>query len=359
MSEGRYDRALTHFNRVIELKGSRADGALYWKAFAQNRTGQRAEALTTIAELSKSYPNSRYLKQAKALEVEVRRDIGQPVRPQDQSDDELKMLALQGLQHQAPEQAIPMLEKVLEGTASPGVKRRAMFVLAQSDSPRAREVLKNYAKGSSTPELQTQAIQYLGVHGESASRAALAEVYASTGDVDVKRRILRAFMAAGEKDRLWQAAQTEQNPELRLEAVRQLGHMGAHQELWQLYQKESSVDVKRQVLRAMYSSGQNERLVDIAKSEQNPDLRREAVRGLGMMRSEKTTDALVQIYSTDRDPAIRRAVINALFVQENATALVALARKEQDPAMKKELVQRLSNMDSKVATEYLIELLGK
>ena len=101
------------------------------------------------------------------------------------------------------------------GTSSRKVKQRALFVLAQSKSPRAREVLRNYAKGSSTPELQSQAIQYLGVHGGPESRTVLAEVYSTTTDVDVKRRILRAFMVAGEKDRLLTAAQSEKNPELR------------------------------------------------------------------------------------------------------------------------------------------------
>jgi hypothetical protein len=38
---------------------------------------------------------------------------------------------------------------------------------------------------------------------------------------------------------------------------------------------------------------------------------------------------------------------------------VTLARQEQDSTMKKELVSRLSNMRNKVATDYMIELLGK
>ena len=162
----------------MELKGSKADAALYWKAFSQNRLGQRTEALATIAELSKNYPNSPYRRQATVLEAEVKRDIGQPVRPQDSADDEVKLMALQALQNTAPEEAVPMLEKVLEGTSSRRVKQRALFVLAQSKSPRAREVLRNYAKGASTPELQSQAIQYLGVHGGPEARAVLAEVYA-------------------------------------------------------------------------------------------------------------------------------------------------------------------------------------
>jgi HEAT repeat protein len=77
------------------------------------------------------------------------------------------------------------------------------------------------------------------------------------------------------------------------------------------------------------------------------------------MGGKETGTALVEIYTTDKDPAIRQAVIQALFIQNNAESLVALARKEQDPAMKKEIVQKLSLMHSKVATDYLLELLNK
>jgi HEAT repeat protein len=253
---------------------------------------------------------------------------------------------------------MPILEKLLEGTSSPKVKQRALFVLAQSKSPRAREVLRNYAKGSSTPELQSQAIQYLGVHGGPEHRALLAEVYGTTTDVDVKRRILRAFMVAGEKDRLFKAAQSETNPELRAEAVNQLGNMNAHEELWQLYQKESSIDVKRRIIRSMQQGNSIDRLVELAKSEQNPELRRDAVRSLGVMRSARTGDVLTQIYASDSNVDVKKSAINALFIQENATALVALARKEQDNNLKKEIVGRLSNMRNKIATDYMLELLG-
>ncbi len=359
MTDSRWDRAASGFARVAALKGSRVADALYWKAYSQNKLGQRAEALTTIAELTKGYPNSSYVKQARALEMEVRQSAGQAPRPQDQADEDIKLLAIQALQQADSEQAVPMLERILQGTASPRLKERALYVLAQSDSPRAREVLKNYAKGSSTPELQSRAIQYLGIHGGSESRAVLGEIYAGSNDVDLKRRILRAYMVAGERERLWKAAQGEQNPELRAEAVRQLGVMGAHEELWQLYQKESSVDVKKQVVRAMFVGGHADRMIDLAKSEKNPELRREAVRSLGLMGSKKTGDPLVQIYSTDRDPEIRKTVVNALFLQDNAAALVGLARKEDDINLKKEIVQKLALMHSKIATDYMVELIGK
>ena len=146
IDQGKYDRAIERFTDVVSMKGSRADGALYYKAWAQNKAGQRAEALATIAVLAKDYPKSRYLTEAKALEAEVRRSSGQPVRPESESDEELKLLAIAALQNSDPEKAVPLLEKLLQGPASPRVNSRALFVLAQSDSPRSREVLKNIAK---------------------------------------------------------------------------------------------------------------------------------------------------------------------------------------------------------------------
>lgn len=356
--EGRYDRAVTNFSRLADLKSSRADAALYWKSYAQNRLGQRAEALATIAELTKGYPTSQYLKQARALEVEVRAQAGQPVRPDAQADEELKLIAINALAQSNDPQALPLLENILNGNASPRVKSQALFVLAQLNNPKAREILRNVAKGSTIPELQARAIQYLGVHGGAENRAMLAEIYASSNDVDVKRRILRAFMTAGDRDRIFAAAQNEKTPELRLEAVRQLGNMGASEMLWQMYQKETSPDVKRQIISALQVSGNATRMIELAKTEKDPDLRRAAIRNLGVMGSKAAGDTLVELYNSETDAANRRTIINALHSQNNATALVALARKEQDLVMKKEIVQRLANMgDNKVARDYMLELL--
>jgi HEAT repeat protein len=356
LDSSRWDRAVSSFDRVIEMKANKADAALYWKAYAQNKQGQRPEALGTINILVKDYPKSRYLSDAKALEVEVKGRSGQ-VNPADETDEDMQIMAVNALQNS--EDAIPILQKILQGTRSPRLKSRALFVLAQSSSPKAREVLVNIAKGNGNPDLQMKAVQYLGIHGGRESRAALADIYASSSDVDLKKRILNAFMVGGEKDRLLSAAQNESNAELRAAAVQYLGVMGAHDELWSLYQKESSVDVRKQIIRAMFTGGNVTRLSELAKSEQNPELRLLAVRNLGLMGSKRTADTLIEIYNTDKNPDVRKAVINGLFTSNNAEGLVALARKEQDMTMKKDIVQKLSNMRSKVATDYLLELLNK
>ena len=350
--------AVSRFQAIAEAAGARADAALYWKAYAHDKLGQRVEALTAVAELTKTYPKSRWLSDARALEVQVRQRAGQSVPLDASGDEELKLLALNALQFSSPEQAIPMLQQILQGPQSIKLKERVLFVLAQSRSPEARKLLVEVAR-QGNPDLQRRAIDYMGVHGTSDNRVLLAELYQSSQDVDVKRRILRAYMVSGDRARVLAAATGEPSEELRSEAVRQLGVMSAHDELWQLYQKESSVPVKRQILQAMFVGGNATRLIELAKTEANPELRRTAVRNLGLMRTSATGPALVEIYTAQKEPEVRDAAIQGLFVQNNAEALVTLARKETDPAMKRELVKRLSVMKSKVAVDYLIELLGK
>ena len=74
-------------------------------------------------------------------------------------------MALNGLINSDPERAIPMLEKFLQGNQSPKLKERALFVLAQNDNPKARQVLLQIARDGSNPDLQMKAIHYLGIDG--------------------------------------------------------------------------------------------------------------------------------------------------------------------------------------------------
>jgi len=53
------------------MNGPQTEAALYWKAYAENRLGKRDTALTTIADLKRRFPQSRWQKDASALEIEV------------------------------------------------------------------------------------------------------------------------------------------------------------------------------------------------------------------------------------------------------------------------------------------------
>ena len=99
--------------------GARCDGALYWKAYGLGRLGRRPEAQATLAELRKSHPQSRWLGEAKALEVELQQASGKPAGPTNGDDEELKLLALNSLMNTDSEKALPLLEASSEPTARP------------------------------------------------------------------------------------------------------------------------------------------------------------------------------------------------------------------------------------------------
>jgi hypothetical protein len=357
LDERQWERAIQAFSEVPK-DAPRADGALYWTAYAKHKLGRRTEALADLAGFQKSFPNSRWLNEARALEAEVKQAAGQPVSPETEADDDLKLMAINAMLNTDPERAAPLLEKVLQGNHPPKLKERALFVLSQSRAPRAQEIIAAIARGKSNPDLQMKALQYLGLFGGQGNRQMLAEIYASSPDLAIKRAILRSFMVAGERERLMAAAKEEKSAELRSEAIRQLGIMGAQTELWELYQAESSTDLKKEILRSFFVGGNGEKLAELARTEKDADLRLAAVRNLGLM-GKRWGEPLTAIYAANTDKQVRMAVLHALFLQQNAQALIDIARKETDPELKKEAVHRLSLTGSKEATDFMMEILNK
>ena len=355
-----WDEALDCFGQVISRNGSRVDGALYWKAYALGKLGRRDEAAAAIAELHKSYAGSRWLDDAKALELELKQASGQNVSPDAVSDDELKLMAINGLMQSDPDRAIPLLESQLKGSASPNVKRNTLFVLAQSNSPKAQALLEQIARGGANPDLQIKAIGYMDQRRKPNNNVqVLSEIYAGTSDAAVKRAILLAHASIRDKDFLLRVARTEKSPELREFAIAALAGNAGTPELWQLYQAETTSEGKLQLLRYMYSNSSAEKLLEVLRTEKDPKVRADAVRVLASQRSGVTPDTLVSLYNAEQDPQIKQRLLDGLCQTRNAKALVDIARGEKDTKMKLRIVERLSSMKSKEAQDYLEELLKK
>ena len=358
LDEGRWDRAVSAFDEVCRQNEPACDGALYWKAYAQGRLGRRTEAQATLAELKKSHPQSRWLAEAKALEQEVSQASGKPARPEATEDEELKLLALNSLMTSDSERALPLLESFLKANLSPRLRDRALFVLSQGDSPRAHEILLAMARGTQSPDLQARAVKYLGMSGDAASLKALGEIYASA-DVALRRQILQAFLVADDKARVLEAARTEKAPELRREAIHLLGAMGAVTELQQLYQAETAVELRREILDSFVAADATSALLDAARTEKDQGLRLRAVRNLGALDSKQTGSALLALYAAEGNAEVRQAVLDAFTAQDNCPALVQIAKGEKDPRMRRALVERLGAIECKEATDFLLDILNK
>ena len=360
LDQAKWEAALKQFQDLATRYKDKADAAVYWEAYSQSKMGQAAAALQTLARFKASYPASRWLNDAQALQIELRQSTGQKVEPDSVGDDvDLKLMALSGLMSSDPEKALPILEKTLQGNASARVKERALFVLSQNDSPGARAIVERIARGSSNPDLQKKALRNIALFGSQKNRQLLSDIYASSNDTEVKREILRGFMVSGDRERLATAAKSEKSPELRKEAIRQLGLTGDQKTLAEMYATEGDRQVKAEILQGLFLGGGVDKLIDLARTEKDPELQKKAINNLGLTGAGKAGDTLVAMYHSSSDRGVKSAVLNALFLQNNGKALVDIARKETNPELKKEAVQKLSLTHSKEGTDFFTELLNK
>ncbi len=361
INDGRWADAEAIFSKIAQQKGDRAEASIYWKAYAENKEGKAALALATCNDLRHAYPRSNWINECGALEIEIRGKSGDPVQPQAEQNDDLKLLALNSLMQQDEPRALPIIQQILTGDSSEKLKDRALFVLAQDPSPQAQEVLGQVARGQKNPALQRKAIQMIAVSGGKQSVAMLGDIYRQSNDEQVKKAILQAYLITNSPDPLVEAASHESNPELARSAVHNLGAMGATSQLLDLYRKTSSDATKSDIINSLVAAGQKgaEALGTIAASEQNPDLRRKAIRNTGVAGGMAEAPTLVAAYKKNNDPETKKAVIQALFLANDSHDLVELARAEKDPTLKQEIVQQLSIMHDKEATDYMLEILNK
>jgi hypothetical protein len=353
-----WEDAAGYFSQVISRGQTRVDGALYWKAYALAKLGRSQESLAAIAELRKSYASSKWLDDAKALELEVNQAAGKPISPEAETDEDLKLLALDALSHSDPERAFPALEKILKSASAPKLKRNALYVLADNKSPRAQQLLEQIARGGANPDLQAKAISFMPRTPNSG--AVLAEIYQASNDTEVKRAALNALVGAKDKDRLLSVAKSEKNSDLRGIAYGYLGRVDGNPELWQLYQTETTIEGKEQILHYMYNNGNAEKLMEALRTEKDPKLRSRIAQVLGSYRTQQVSDALIALYPNEQDQQVKNAIIDQIFSTRNGKAMVDLAKAEKDQRMKLRMIERLGNIKNcKECADYLVEILNK
>jgi len=361
IQQQQYDRAITMFDRVIAQKSPRADAALYWKSFAQYRLGKWEEANASIGLLRKDYAQSRYLNDAKVLEADIRKASGQRVDAATLNNDDIKLLAISSLERSDNAQAVSLLEGVLNSTNSLEVKRRALYVLALREEPRAHEGLLNYAKGAGNPDLQMRAISYIASRRDKTTTTTeLRQIYESSQDASVRRAVIDAYRNLGDKVALINIASTSAQPiDLLRSAINGLANLAAPQELWTLYQKETDKDLRMQMVSVFGAMGAVDQLNQVIKIEKDPEVRRSAIRRLGSQKTDKTGTALVDMYGAETEKDNRLAVISALGNQNNAEGLIAVYRKETAQDVKLTIMRRLSEMakTSKAAADFMLEVL--
>jgi len=270
------------------------------------------------------------------------------------ADEELALAALEGLMAQPGERALPIIKKVLAGSQTTLVKRRALFVLSQIDSPEAKTILAQTSR-SADSDLRGEAIRSIGIGGDPKLLDALQETY-QAGDSEVKQDVLQAWLIAGRKEAVYQAALNAKSEDEANEAIRTLGAMGAADELRKLGDRPNAA---RGLVNAFAISGDLASLRKIAEGSGEASLRIEAVRNIGIIQDDAARAALRDIYSRSKDEKIKAAALQGMLIANDEEGVLALYRAAKTSDEKRDLLRTLTMMNGDVALQAIDAALEK
>ena len=113
LDRGSWQEAIEAFALAAEDKAL-ADAGLFWQAYAYSKIPDAKRALELISSLESRYPRSTWRDDAQALAAEIRGST----RGASSDDEDLKLMALNGLMQADEEAAIPVLEEFLTSEKS-------------------------------------------------------------------------------------------------------------------------------------------------------------------------------------------------------------------------------------------------
>ena len=231
-----------------------------------------------------------------------------------------------------PDKALPMIKQ----HARRHRRRRSCATAPCSSSrraarPRRARSLVDIAKSNPNPELQKHAIRNLGLFGGHESRQTLSESTRRSQSIEARRAVLAGAdaLAATEsrlsrprarKPRRSSAARPSSSSACR--AAAKSSGRSTRQEKDVRYGKCRS-STRCSSAAAPISWASWPRRKPIPRCGATPS------RSSGSP-GRRSAPLLKNIYATDKDPAVKRTVLNAFFVQGNAKALIEIARHEQD-----------------------------
>src|SRR5687768_1380887 len=270
--------------------------------------------------------------------------LAQQRKPTEQ--EELALAAMEGLMAQSSERALPIIKKVLNGSQTTLVKKRALFVLSQIEGPEAEEILIQMSR-SPDAALRSEAIRSIGIGGHDKSLAALQEIY-KAGDADVKEQVLHAWLIADRKEEVYQAALNAKSEDEAAEAIHILGAMDAVEELRKLGDRPNA---SRKLVNAYAISGDLASLRKLAETGADVSLRAEAVQQIGIIGDDAARAALREIYSRSTDAKIKEAALQGLLIADDEQGVLALYRAATSAEEKRALLRTLTTMDGDAALE--------
>jgi len=345
--------AAEQFKEAIKQDKSTADASMYWRAHALYKAGRSKEAERQLKTLERKYPDSRWVKEARVLQIEHAETAPVLAGVVDENglDEDLRMFALAQLMDRDPERALPLVLDMLKSTDSESVRNDTLFMLGMSDDPRAQEAIARIARDSKDPELQANAIHMLGISSNQPSIDLLAELYRESDNQEVKNAVIQAYMIGDESGELVEILtgllKTEKDPELQMNIIRTLGLMDATDELKEIYPTLKDNETKAAVLEAYFLAGDTQILRQVLETETNPGLRKAAIHGIAMEDDEGAAALLESIYDNASTVEEKKVILESLVMMDDAQSLaMKIVREETDIELQREAIHMLGVMEA-------------
>ena len=198
-------------------------------------------------------------------------------------DADIRIQALDRLMVTDATRVIPILKQIVLASENAREASRALFVLAQSGRPEARQTVVQVAMLASEP-VRIAAVKELGRFGGPDASQDLMRVYANS-DLAVKMQVVTSLGERAERTALLQIARAEKDPSVKATAIMTAGQAGGPEvkEQLRLLYKQVGMDAKRPIILGLFSARAEDELIRIADEEKDPQLRAEALMRLRLL----------------------------------------------------------------------------
>jgi hypothetical protein len=202
-------------------------------------------------------------------------------------DADIRIQALDRLMMTDASRVIPILKQIVLASENGREANRALFVLAQSGKPEARETVAQLAMLASEP-VRIAAVKEMGRFGGPNASQDLMRVYASS-DLAVKMQVVTSLGERAEGTALLQIAKAEKDPSVKATAIVTAGQAGGPEVKEQLHllYKRVGADAKRPIILGLFNARAEDELIRIADEEKDPQLRAEAIMRLRLLGTPK------------------------------------------------------------------------
>jgi len=291
-------------------------------------------------------------------------------------EQEVRLAALSALMNMNAEQAVPILQEVLQSRdeCSVELRRRAVFLLSQKMTDESVDILLDLAHRNPDPdpEVREQAIFWLHQVQTPEALAALESILLESDDADVQERAIFAISQRSDDERAIEvlksyAERTDIPGELRAHAIfwiSQNPDSGGAEYLMELYPRLDDEELKERTIFGISQSPSPEGrawLLERARdASESIEIRKTSVFWVGQMGGLRAAD-LEDLYTTLDDVEMKEQVIFVASQSSESEAvdfLMEVARSEQDGELRKRAIFWLGQTNDPRVPAFLLTLIG-